>query len=381
MTARTRTKARRRPSGAGMVRQLPSGRWQAMFTGSDGVKRPAPKTFDTKRDAETWLASQVKAVESSTWEAPLEGTTKGGLFKEYAENWIKNRSLTPKSRADYSGFLKNLLPTFGHIPYKDITRKMVREWHDGWGTKTPSARAHSYGLLKAILQTAEDDEDIVVNPCQVKKAANIRRVSKPVILTPAEVNELAAEMPERYRAMVLIAAWCAPRSSEVRELRRRDIDVKRHLVSIERGVTYASGTGMVIGHTKSEAGDREVFIPPFIWPAVKHHLDTLVASGPNALLFPSASDPAKTMNTSTLYKVFYRARDAIGQPTLKWHHLRHTGATHASQIPGTSLAALIKYTGHSTVDAAMIYQHANSDSGKKIMEGQAAAYAAAIAEK
>jgi hypothetical protein len=40
----------------GRVRQLPSKRWQARYLGPDGVDRPAPETFATKRDAELWLS-------------------------------------------------------------------------------------------------------------------------------------------------------------------------------------------------------------------------------------------------------------------------------------------------------------------------------------
>ncbi len=40
----------------GSIRALPSGRYQARYTGPDGLLHKAPFTFDTKGDAETWLA-------------------------------------------------------------------------------------------------------------------------------------------------------------------------------------------------------------------------------------------------------------------------------------------------------------------------------------
>ena len=39
----------------GRVRRLPSGRYQVRYLGPDGVDRPAPQTFATKREAEVWL--------------------------------------------------------------------------------------------------------------------------------------------------------------------------------------------------------------------------------------------------------------------------------------------------------------------------------------
>mgnify|MGYP003374537964 CR=1 FL=1 len=49
---------RGRRRGFGYVRKLPSGRLQARYTGPDGQEHRAPITFDTKGDAQTWLAMQ-----------------------------------------------------------------------------------------------------------------------------------------------------------------------------------------------------------------------------------------------------------------------------------------------------------------------------------
>ena len=39
-------------ASTGHIRKLPSGRWQARFTYPDGVRRPAPTTFQTKTGRE-----------------------------------------------------------------------------------------------------------------------------------------------------------------------------------------------------------------------------------------------------------------------------------------------------------------------------------------
>ena len=62
-----------------------------------------------------------------------------------------------------------------------------------------------------------------MNPCVIRGAGSAKRVHK---IRPASLDEIAviaAEMPEQYRAMVLLAAWCALRFGELTELRRRDI--------------------------------------------------------------------------------------------------------------------------------------------------------------
>jgi len=54
-----------------------------------------------------------------------------------------------------------------------------------------------------------------------------------------------------------------------------------------------------------------------------------------------------------------------GPPDLRFHHLRHTGAVLAAAT-GATLAELMARLGHSTVSAAMRYQHATADTDKAI---------------
>jgi hypothetical protein len=64
-------KRRRRTSTFGTVRKLSSGRWQARYTGPDGVlQRPAPVTFDTKHAADLWLADKRLEIEGGRWIKP-----------------------------------------------------------------------------------------------------------------------------------------------------------------------------------------------------------------------------------------------------------------------------------------------------------------------
>ena len=162
-------------------------------------------------------------------------------------------------------------------------------------------------------------------------------------------------MPERYRLMVLFASWCALRFGELVELRRRDIDVRKGVIKIRRGAVRAGGK-VIVGTPKSEAGARDVAIPPHLLPMVREHLSTNTTDGRDGLLFPAA-DGHSTLAPSTLYRVYYGARDKAGRPDLRFHDLRHTGAVLAAST-GATLAELMGRLGHSTPQAALRYQHA-----------------------
>lgn len=350
----------------GSIRKLPSGRLQARFTAPDGRTHRAPTTFDTKGDAEAWLAAQRTDIVRGSWLPPDRPRQAPVTLATYAATWLDARELKPRTRADYRSLLDRLiLPTLGGLPIAAITPTDVRTWHASLSRAgTPTLRAHAYALLRTILATAVTDDLIGTNPCRVRGAGSAKRKVKIRPATLAELEQIAAEVPGRYRLMVLLAAWCALRFGELTELRRGDIDVKNGRLRIRRGVTHVAGT-YVVGTPKSDAGVRDVAIPPHLLPAVRAHLLEHAGKGRDGLLFPAAS--GGHLAPSTLYRVFYRARERAGRSDLRFHDLRHTGAVLAAST-GATLAELMARLGHSTPAAAMRYQHASADRDRAIAE-------------
>lgn len=219
-----------------------------------------------------------------------------------------------------------------------------------------AARTHAYSLLRTIMGTALTDGVIDANPVHIVGAGNAKR-AKPI--RPATINELATitqSMPPRYRALVLMACWTALRFGELTELRRRDLDLDEGVIHVSRAVTWPDGVP-VVGTPKSAAGVREVHIPPHIIPALRVHLEDFAQPGLDGLVFPNTE--GNHLHHGSLYKVFKPARLKAGRPDLTFHGLRHTGATMAAQ-QGATLAELMTRLGHSTVGAALRYQHAAS---------------------
>jgi integrase len=92
---------------------------------------------------------------------------------------------------------------------------------------------------------------------------------------------------------------------------------------------------------------------------------TRCETGSDALLFPAhnGSHPAAT----TLHDPWSKARAAAGRPDLRFHDLRHSGATLAAAT-GATLADLMQRLGHSTSAAAMRHQHAAADRHRAIAD-------------
>jgi integrase len=358
--------------GFGYLRKLPSGRWQASYL-VDGARHLAPTTFTAKQDGAAWLALREAEIIRGVWRPPAEPAPKPSApqtLGEYSAAWLAGRDLSESTRRLYRATLgKQVLPAFGKTPLTAITPAIVRDWHARLRTQTgPRQRAAAYALLRTILNTAVADDVIAANPCRVRGAGASKRARQIRPASLAELEAIVTAMPPRYRLMVLLAAWCALRFGELAEMRRADIDLAAGVVRVRRGVIRGD-SGRVVKDPKSEAGKRDVAIPPHLMPLVAEHLIEHAGSGRDALLFAAAG--GGHMAPSSLYAVYHPARDAAGRPDLRFHDLRHTGAVLAAAT-GATLAELMARLGHSTVEAAMRYQHAAAD--------RDAAIAAALSE-
>lgn len=349
-------------AATGSMRKLPSGRWQVRYTGPDGVRRTAPQTFLTKRDANGWLAQVVTDISRGQWTAQGAQAAVAVSFADYAARWlehrkVKGRPLADRTRSTYQDILDRfLLPAFGSRPVHTITREQVEAWYDSTAKGLPTTRARSYSLLRTILGSAVADGYLPVNPAQIRGAGSVERQHPVRPATIEELHALTQVMPPRYRLLIQLTAWCALRFGEVTELRRSDVDTSEGVLRIRRAVVLVDGR-FLVKEPKSSAGVRDVAIPPHLLPMVREHLLAYTAPGPDGLLFPSRNDPNEHLRQSSLARVFYPAREAAGRPDLRFHDLRHTGAVLAAQT-GATLAELMGRLGHSTSQAALRYQHA-----------------------
>jgi integrase len=347
----------------GSIRKLPSGRYQVRYLGPDREYHAAPVTFTTKADASAWLAAEQTKISTGAWEAEQVPRRVLPTVADYAWQWIETRTtgtgepLRPKTRHQYEQLHARHIADdpIGVMAIDAVTAADVRDWWARLPGDRPTWRAHAYRLLRAVFNSAVDEELVSATPCRIRSggAAKREREVRPASL--AELETIMASMPERYRAAVLLAAWCALRFGELTELRRSDVDLKAGVVHVRRAVVRVEGES-IVGPPKSAAGVRAVAIPPHVLPVVQEALRG-VAGGRTALLFPSERDPQAHLALSTLARHFEKAREAAGRSDLRWHDLRHTGAVLAAQA-GATLAELQGRLGHSSVAAALVYQHA-----------------------
>lgn len=344
----------------GSVRKLPSGKWQARWklggtwysarlTDDDGYDIGA-LTFSTRTKATRHLEWVAREVEAGRWRPPVKRPRNAAApssLRAYADEWMDRRDIKPTTREHDRRVLdKLILPKLGDLDLSKIDQDAMDRWYGGLDAGKKTYRAHAYQILRQILADAARRKIIAEVP-SIDGAGKTQREREIHLLEPAEVAALAKAMPEQYRAMVLISAWCALRYGEATALTAGDVDLERGLLHVRRGVTRTKGEWHVSAPKNGRT--RTVPIAPHITDDLKAHVAGLA---PGDLLFPAPR--GGYMIAPTFGKMYAAAAKKIGRPDVRVHDLRHFGGVRFA-MAGATLAELMEFGGWLTVQAAARY--------------------------
>jgi integrase len=259
------------------------GKPQAVFVrehpGKPGKRITTTETFNTKREANDWLAEQRVKYNRDPGARPDRAKTK---FPALVEQWqrIKWATLEPRSRARYEQVVReHLTPEFGEAKVGDITREWVRDYLGGLSAQTKPDGSPQYAAgtihkvrttLSSIMSEAVERNMVALNPCHSIKPNDFKDVikrerRKMEFLAPGQIDALADAIDldrkgtrrpgregNRYRVLVLTAAYTGLRASELHALRVKDIDLVRGLLTVERSLKQWRDGQAIFGTTKTE---------------------------------------------------------------------------------------------------------------------------------
>src|SRR5436189_90176 len=151
---------------------------------------------------------------------------------------------------------RNVDSAIGQYGLARIAPSVVRDWYAKVAVDAGQDQAaKSYRLLRAILNTAVDDELIVRNPCRIRGGGAARADERPMI-DSALVFKLADSISARLRALVIIAGFVGLRTGELLGLRRCDVDIENARLTVLVQAQQVVGQGRIVTGPKSEAGQR-----------------------------------------------------------------------------------------------------------------------------
>jgi integrase len=320
--------------------------------------RTMERTFRRAKDADAFKR-QVEAEDANG--AVVDPARGDVTFAEYAEGWLKDRRrldgrpLAPRTHELYRSLFDRHLKPFGGKRLNAIRTEEIRGWHSNLAARSsPVQAAKTYRLLRAILNTAVEDERVATNPCRLRGAGTERTPERPFVDVEI-VLALSDAIDARYCALVLLAGFGGLRLGELIALRRGDLDLEADTVRVERQVVELKNGQRIETAPKTDAGRRTVHLPSSVSAALAAHLDRYCGDSDDEPVFTGPLSDG--LRRGTLYKEWDKARRQAGLPEVHLHDLRHAAGTLAAQT-GATTRELMARLGHASPAAAHRYQHA-----------------------
>ena len=151
------------------------------------------------------------------------------------------------------------------------------------------------------------------------------------------------------------------RRGEICGLRWQDFDEKTGRLQIRRSVTTKEGGGVSVGQTKTKTGIRTIQLPPSTVELLKERKKKSFSEW----IFHATTVPELPLSPATAYRRMKTLLRYAGLPSIRFHDLRHTFATHAltSGVDAKTLSGILGHTNASfTLDT---YTHVTTDMQKK----------------
>jgi len=348
------TSSRGGPAVASVRKRTRDGRvsWEVRYVGLD--RRQRSRTFRRKVDAEAFRAEVKVQVDQKRWTDPALGRTP---VEVWAREWQAGRvDLRPSTRARDKRLLDDhVMLTFGRRQLAEVDQPSVRRWVAELSARglAPATVAKAYQVLAGLMAAAVDAGLIAASPCRRVPLPRIER-DEQRYLGPAEVGRLVDAIDDRYRALVLVAAYGGLRIGELAGLRRRRVDLLRGTVEVAEIAVEVEGR-LIVGPPKTRASRRTVGLPRAVVEALDDHLAG-VDPDPGALVF-TAPQGGPLRLSAFRARVWRPAVAAAGLDGLRIHDLRHT-AVALWIAAGASPREVATRAGHTSTRVVLdVYGH------------------------
>lgn len=344
-------------------------RWYAMYFTPDGRQRSGGG-FANKRDAERAAIKLEQRAAAGT----LADASRGRLtFSAYVEKyyWPAAQHLEPTTLAGYRSNLdRHFIPRFGRVPMNKIVASTVQAWvnevaaevEDYAGQRKPQLSPRSvrkyHTLLHSIFERAIIDQVIMINPCAHTVLPKFVKQPKKAI-TPDQFDTLLAEIPQRYRVMVLVAIETGVRWGELAALRPVDIDldtgeihIRRVVLEVTKKITGADKVWTIRDYPKDNE-HRTIRVGDQLCQDIREYQMATGRRGDDLLFSTSTGSPVSRNVFRTRVWLPAVARSKFKQ-RVRFHDLR---GAHASWLlaGGADLKAVMDRLGHKQIQTTQQY--------------------------
>ncbi len=350
--------------------------WVVDYFDQGGKRRL--KTFDTKKEAETWKVSALFEVRQGTHTADSASIT----VEQAGDLWIDQCRLDGLERSTVRQYLGHLdlhiKPVIGAVKLSQLTSPAVKDFaarlqREGRSPAMVKKVLTSLGALIAEAQAAGRVSRNVVRDLgrqqkgrrKAEKRHRGRLEAGRDFPSKPEVQAILREAEGRWRPLIVTAIFTGMRASELRGLTWANVDLKAGLIRVRQRADRWNR----IGSPKSEAGIREIPMPPMVLSTLREW-KLACPKGELGLVFPAGSG-----NVESLANIYNRGwaplqlKAGVGEPAVDeqgrailgakygMHALRHFYASWAIEqgFPPKRVQTML---GHSSIQMTFdVYGH------------------------
>ena len=371
---------KRRPSGDGMVRKREDGRWEGRIVighkeNGDPIFRylsaGSQKALVERLSRERNIYQGVDLTEDSRM-----------TLGEWLDRWLEERvvpSVRESTLESYRYHIRHhIKPRLGSKPIGKITaddvQKLYREIQNCgriqedpvWGhALSGSTVRRLHGVFHLAMDAAVRAHLIPKNPTEGVTLPKKETVPKQV-LNDAQLERFIKEIQSDpiWHDFFYTELTTGLRQGEICGLMWSDFDEAHGTLSVRRTLHIQKGGRLVTGETKTGTGKRTITLPP----STAGLLAQRKKSSYSQWIFPNPLRPEQPASPGTAYNHLKTLLKRAGLPSIRFHDLRHTFATHAlaSGVDAKTLSGILGHTQASfTLDT---YTHVTGDMQKRASE-------------
>lgn len=365
--------SKRRPSGDGMVRKRPDGRWEGRIV--VGHKKNGDSIFrylsaGTQKELMKQLHHSIEEYRgvdlSEESKMPL-GQWLDRWLEEYIAPTVRETTLR-----GYRQLIDNYLrPRLGEKPVCKISpadvQRLYRELlqngrvrkHPQYGCGLSGCTVRKlHGVFHQAMDAAVREHLTARNPTSGATLPRKKATPKQ-ILNDEQLDRFLEEIKkdEIWYDFFYTELTTGLRRGEICGLRWTDFQMGKGTLTIRRTVHQKPGGGLSVGEPKTGQGIRVITLP--------HSTAQLLAQrkrrSVSQWIFHDPLHPEQPVHPGSAYRRMKELLAQAGLPSIRFHDLRHTFATHAlaSGVDAKTLSGILGHTKASfTLDT---YTHVTGD--------------------
>ncbi len=367
--------AKRRPSGDGMVRKREDGRWEGRIV--VGHKENGDSIFHyvyapTQKELSAKLRQHIETYRG------VDLTEQSGMtLSEWLDQWLAGMEGTvrPTTFTRYRSTVENhLKPYLGSKKLSQLTAKDIQKLYetltkrgrqDGQGGLSSGTVRGIHTVFHGSLKSAQQASLIAQNPTEELEPPKFRYRDKQ-ILTDEQLDVFMKVIAEGeiWHDFFYTELTTGLRRGEICGLKWEDFDEVNGTLKVRRTVHVEKGGRRTTWDTKTNAGTRSITLPSSTAELLRKRRQSTMSDW----IFPDPLKPEEPTNPGSAYSRLKTLLRKAGLPSIPFHALRHTFATHAlsSGVDAKTLSGILGHTRAGfTLDT---YTHTTGDMQKRAAE-------------